>query len=239
MLRATTYSIPIVGVGSCLKLGLIQFQNPVYTGWNDGRPVSIGKHVDAVGTKITMKIDVPVHDTNAKSMGECWSAQTTNSKENGGGIIASILTKDWIVTNPKYKHLFSSIGHFKCDPVKIEMKPDTEPVRKAARRVPLALNDKFTKEIQSVVESGILTKLTPGKLMPEGLNSFVMVKKPNGNLRLCLDPTDPNKSIIRPVCNMRTLKEVKQPHGHMSTKWAPIMGGIQCDGGIMGSVPIT
>ena len=27
---------PIIGVGSFLKLGLIQFQNPVYTGWNDG-----------------------------------------------------------------------------------------------------------------------------------------------------------------------------------------------------------
>ena len=27
---------PIIGVGSCLKLGLIQFQNPVYIGWNHG-----------------------------------------------------------------------------------------------------------------------------------------------------------------------------------------------------------
>ena len=41
---------PIIGVGSCLKLGLIQFQNPVYTGWSYDRPVSIGGHVDAVGT---------------------------------------------------------------------------------------------------------------------------------------------------------------------------------------------
>ena len=118
----------------------------MYPGWNDGQPVSIGKHVDAVGTKKTMKMDVPVHDTNAKSMGEHQSAQTRNSKENGGGIIPSILTKDWIVTNPKYKHLFSGIGHFKCNSVKIEMKPDAEPVRKAERRVPLALKDKFTKE---------------------------------------------------------------------------------------------
>ena len=39
---------PITGVGSCLKLGLIQLQNPVYTGWSDDRPVSIGGHVDAV-----------------------------------------------------------------------------------------------------------------------------------------------------------------------------------------------
>ena len=57
---------PIIGVGSCLNRGLIQFQNPVYTGWNDGQPVSIGKHVDAVGTKKTMKMDdVPVCDANA------------------------------------------------------------------------------------------------------------------------------------------------------------------------------
>ena len=180
---------PIIGVGSCLKLGLIQFQNPVYTGWNDGQPVSIGKHVDAVGTKKTMKMDdVPICNTNAKSMGECQSAQATNSKENGGGLIPPILTKDGIVTNPKYEHLFSGISCFKCDPVKIEMKPDAEPIRRVARRVPLALKDKFTKEIQSMVDSGILTKLTLGMPTP--------------------DPTDLNKSIIRPICNMRTLEEI-------------------------------
>ena len=105
-------------------------------------------------------------------------------------------------------HLFTGIGHFKCDPVKIEMKPDAEPVRKAPRRVPLALKEKFTKEIQSMVDSGILTKVTPGMPTPEWLNSFVIVKKPNGNLRVCLDPMDLNKSIIRPVCNMRTLEEI-------------------------------
>ena len=89
-------------------------------------------------------------------------------------------------------HLFTGIGHFKCDPVKIA----AEPVRKAPRRVPLALKEKFTKEIQYMVDSGILTKVTPGMPTPEWLNSFVIVKKPNGNLRVCLDPTDLNKSII-------------------------------------------
>ena len=43
-------------------------------------------------------------------------------------------------------------------PVKIEMKTDAEPVTKAPRRMPLELKDKFTKEIQSMVESGILQK---------------------------------------------------------------------------------
>ena len=88
------------------------------------------------------------------------------------------------------------------------MNPDAEPVRKAPRRVPLALKEKFTKEIQSMVDSGILTKLTPGMPTPEWLNSFVIVKKPNGNLGVCLDPMDLNKSIIQPACNMRTLEEI-------------------------------
>ena len=183
---------PITGVSSCLKLGLIQFQNPVYTGWNDGQPVSIGRHVDAVRTKKNMKAgDLFSHAVNVKPMGEYPGMQTSNSKD-----IPSVLTKDWIISNPKYQHLFTGIGHFKCNPVKIEMQPDAELVRKATRRVPLALTDKFTKEIQSMVESGILTKLTPGMPTPKRLNSFVIVKKPNGNLRVCLDPTELNKSII-------------------------------------------
>ena len=202
---------PIIGVGSCLKLGLIQFQNPVYTGWSDDKPVSIGGHVDAVGTRKNMKIgDVFFCADNAKLMGEHKEMQTSNSKKIGGGFddVPSILTKDWIVSYPKYRHLFTGIGHFKCNPVKIEMKPDAEPVRKAPRRVSLAHKDKFTKEIQSMVDSSILTKLTLGMPTPEWLNNFVIVKKPNGNLRVCLDPTDLNKSIIQPVCNMRTLEKI-------------------------------
>ena len=96
---------------------------------------------------------------NADPMDDCTRTQTSNSKKTSNSKdIPSVLTKDWIFNNPKYRHLFSGIGHFKCSPIKIEMKPDGEPVRKAPRRVPLALKDKFTKEIQSMVESGILQK---------------------------------------------------------------------------------
>ena len=36
----------------------------------------------------------------------------------------------------------------------------------------------------------------------------MIVKKPNGNLTVCLDSTDLNKHIIRPVCNMYTLEDI-------------------------------
>ena len=42
----------------------------------------------------------------------------------------------------------------------------------------------------------------------QNVNSLVIVKKPNGSLRICLDPTDLNKDIIRPVCNSQTMDDV-------------------------------
>ena len=59
-----------------------------------------------------------------------------------------------------------------------------------------------------MVKAGILTEVTPEMSTPEWLNSFVIMKKPNGNPRVCLDPTDLNKHIIHPICNMRTLEEI-------------------------------
>ena len=88
------------------------------------------------------------------------------------------------------------------------MQEGSTPIRKPARKVPLALHKKFKQEIDSIVKAGIFTEVTPEMSTPEWLNSFVIMKKPNGNLRVCLDPTDLNKHIIRPICNMRTLEEI-------------------------------
>ena len=56
-----------------------------------------------------------------------------------------------------------------------------------------------------MVKDGILTKLDKNQAT-EWINSFVVVRKPSG--KLCLDPTDINPHIIRPVCNSNTLDNV-------------------------------
>ena len=88
------------------------------------------------------------------------------------------------------------------------MQSDAEPVRKAPRKVTLALKDKFSAEIQLMVQQGILTEVTQSMETTEWLNTFLIVKKPNSNLCLCLDPTDLNKHMIRPLCNMYTLEDI-------------------------------
>ena len=69
------------------------------------------------------------------------------------------------------------------------------------------MRDEFQEEINSMVKAGILTKLDKNQAT-EWVNSFVVVRKPSGKLRVCLDPTDLNPHIICPVCNSNTLDDI-------------------------------
>ena len=60
-----------------------------------------------------------------------------------------------------------------------------------------------------MVSQGFLSKPDDANVnAPEWPNSFVVAKKPNGKLCICLVPTGLNPYIVRPVCNARTLDEV-------------------------------
>ena len=71
------------------------------------------------------------------------------------------------------------------------------------RRVAHALQEPLRLELEKLVDEGILRKLKIGE-KSEWLNSFVCVHKPNGSIRLCLDPTHLNKYILRPHHNRKT-----------------------------------
>ena len=174
----------IIGVNCALRLGLISFKTPSFQNWSDNMPID---SIDKIVTCIPDITDGGALSSNVplKANGKCNFPQMPET-----------ITKDWI-NNPKYSHLFQGIGHFNCKPVTIELQGDAGPIRKATCKVPLALKDKFSAEIQSIVEQGILSEVTQSMKTPEWLNSFVIIKKPNGNLRVCLDPTDFNIHIIK------------------------------------------
>ena len=75
------------------------------------------------------------------------------------GNVPDMLTKEWTVDHPKYKHLFKGIGRFKCDPVHITLSKHAVAVQKPLGRVPLALREQFKNELDNMVSQGILTKL--------------------------------------------------------------------------------
>ena len=137
---------------------------------------------------------------NLRPMG---SASIVDAVEEQSG---SVLSKEQIV-NGRFKKIFSGVGHFPIEPVDIVLSEDNEPVQKPACRVPVAMKDKFKWELQSMEKMGIISRLDRNTRTP-WLNSYVIVKKPNGSLRICLHPTDLNKYIAHPMCNSRMLDNV-------------------------------
>ena len=111
--------------------------------------------------------------------------------------IPEMLRREWIINHKKYKHLFQGIGCFKCTPISIEIQEGSIPVSKPARKVPLALHEKFKQEINSMVKAGKLAEVTPEMSTLEWLNSFVIM-----NQMAILE------FVIHPVCNIRTLEEI-------------------------------
>ena len=73
------------------------------------------------------------------------------------------------------------------------------------RRVPEALREPLKKELVSLVEQGILAKVTEPT---DWVNSLVCVTKSTGALRLCLDPKDLNRTIKRSHYFTPTLEDI-------------------------------
>ena len=176
---------PIIGVSDALSLGLTSFHCPIFNDWH------------------TTSDTDSIHDSGKVNF-------KVKEFTLGPLIVNSLgtLMQQTIINHQKYAHLFSGIGHFKCRPVHITMRQGSVPIQKPSRRVPIAMKEKFKQELDSMEAQGIISKYDGRDISPGWLNSFVIVKKPNGSLHICLDPTDLNEEIIRPVCNMQTMDDV-------------------------------
>ena len=106
-------------------------------------------------------------------------------------IPGSMLTKQ-AITSGSFSKFFSGIGQLPIEPVSIILSEDAEPVQKPVHRVPVALKEKLKEELKSMEKACIISKLDHNTPTPL-LNSYVIVKKPNGSLRICLDLTDLKK----------------------------------------------
>ena len=93
----------------------------------------------------------------------------------------------------QYTDVFEGLG---CvDQVyKIVLNDNANPMIHAPRKVPLALRDKFKAELDRMEAANVIEQVN---IPTDWVNSIVVVEKPNGSLRVCLDPKDLNKAIKR------------------------------------------
>ena len=103
-----------------------------------------------------------------------------------------------------YGDVFRGIGCFAGE-CHIVVDPAIPPVIHPPRRVPEALKKPLEKELTSLVQHSIIAKVEEPT---DWVNSCVCVTKPNGSIRLCLDPKDLNKAIKRPHYYTPTLEDI-------------------------------
>jgi hypothetical protein len=104
----------------------------------------------------------------------------------------------------RYGDCFEGIGCFQGE-FHITLDPSIPPVVHPPRRVPEALREPLKKELDSLVEQGIIAKV---EQPTDWVNSLVCVTKSDGSIRLCLDPKDLNRAIKRPHHFTPTLDDV-------------------------------
>ena len=104
---------------------------------------------------------------------------------------------------------FGGIGKFPGPPYTIHLDPSVQPKQTPCRPVPMHLKETFKQEIDKMLQAGVLkpvTEVTPW------INSFVLVeskdKVGNHKLRICLDPTNLKKAIIREPYHFKTPEDI-------------------------------
>ena len=88
-----------------------------------------------------------------------------------------------------------------------------------ARRVPIALKDKLKHELDRMKQLDIIEEV-PISESSKWVNSMIIVDKPNGKLRICLDPSDLRKVTKRHHHHLPTTEEIlsKLSNGKVFTK---------------------
>lgn len=105
----------------------------------------------------------------------------------------------------KYDDLFEGLGCLK-EKCKLILRDDIRPTIDAPRRVPFNLLEPLKAELERMEKLDVIKAVEEPT---DWVNSIVLVKKTNGNLRICLDPRNLNKAIKRTHFQFPTINNVK------------------------------
>ena len=103
-----------------------------------------------------------------------------------------------------YPNSFDRLGSLK-GAYNIRLDPTVKPATHARRKVPIESKEAIDKELDYLIEEEIITEQaepTPW------VSSVTFPRKPNGEVRVCLDPSNLNKAIIREHHKPMTVEEI-------------------------------
>lgn len=104
----------------------------------------------------------------------------------------------------EFKDVFEGLGCFP-DQCSIKLTSDAIPYASSARRIPLKIQQRLKDKLDDLVKKGIIE---PVNEPVEWVSNIVIVEKPDGSLRICIDPQNLNKYIVRERFTIPTIDEI-------------------------------
>ena len=104
----------------------------------------------------------------------------------------------------KYANVFTRLGRLE-KPYHIEVDPTVTPVVNPPRTIPAALRDRVKTELEDMEKRGVIRRVGEPT---DWVSSMAIVEKPDGSLRICLDPRHLNKAIKREHFQLPTIEDI-------------------------------
>ena len=128
----------------------------------------------------------------------------TINYENIAAVTSSTTSMSLDAIKREYGDIFEGYGKFKGK-LHLQVDPAVPPVRMPLRRLPIAVKDKVKAELEELTRNNIIA---PVNEPSEWISALLVVAKPNGDIRLCIDPKPLNKALLRNHYLMPTLEDV-------------------------------
>ena len=111
------------------------------------------------------------------------------------------------VLRNKYPKVFSGVCKLKNRTVQLHINSDVKPIAQPARRVPFSVQSKVKEKINELVSLDIVE---PVEGPNSCVNPVVIVPKPKGDIRLCIDMRRANDAILPERHPIPTINDITQ-----------------------------
>lgn len=105
----------------------------------------------------------------------------------------------------KYPECFDGIGKLKDFQLKLHVNDDFQPVAQSMYRIPYSMRQRVSDKIDELENLDIVEKVTTPT---EWVSPVIVVPKPDGDVRLCVDMRRANEAIIRERHPIPTVDEI-------------------------------
>ena len=107
----------------------------------------------------------------------------------------------------KFPKVFEGLGKLKGYQLKLHQDKSIPPVAQPLRRIPFSRREKVANKLKQLEELGVTDKASGPT---SWIKPLVVVKKPNGDIKICLDMKQANRAILREKHPVPTVEETLQ-----------------------------